>query len=110
MSDKCTSESENATRTAVMQHVQHLMDNLEKKRDADKQMIEEFRTRMHCMIDQISQKVEDSILKQHDTTNRELKRKLHYLNEVLGQVCCLEKELGQASNVVGHIYKDMAPC
>ena len=42
--------ADNSTRAAVMHHVQHLMDNLEKKRDADKQMLEEFRLRMHTMV------------------------------------------------------------
>ena len=41
---------EEDTRESVMKHVQSLMDNLEKKRETDKQMVEEFRTKMHSMV------------------------------------------------------------
>merc|ERR1719354_1391591 len=98
---------EEDTRDNVMKHVQQLMDNLEKKRDTDKNMLEEFRTKMHGMVDSICQQVEDKISNLHEETNQALKTKLAKLNEVLSKVCELENEFGQAKDIVGHIYQDI---
>merc|ERR1712183_1081008 len=95
------------TRESVMKHVQSLMDNLEKKRETDKQMVEEFRTKMHSMVDSICQQVEDKVSSLHEDTNQALKTKLSKLNEVLSKVCELESEFGQAKDIVGHIYQDI---
>merc|ERR1712002_66009 len=98
---------EEDTRDNVMKHVQQLMDNLEKKRDTDKNMLEEFRTKMHGMVDSVCQQVEDKISNLHEETNQALKTKLAKLNEVLSKVCELENEFGQAKDIVGHIYQDI---
>uniref|UniRef100_H2ZLR1 Synaptonemal complex central element protein 2 n=1 Tax=Ciona savignyi TaxID=51511 RepID=H2ZLR1_CIOSA len=90
----------------VLHQVQELMQDLGEKREADHRMLQEFRSRMHNMLEVTCKQIEDRLILQHEETNKEINVKMQFLNDVLERVVNLEGQITDFKNEVAMLYKE----
>nr|CAB3261510.1 uncharacterized protein LOC100177065 [Phallusia mammillata] len=100
-------EEPQGTQELAVQQIQTIMQDLEQKREADKQMMEDFRHRMTEMVEQTCEKLEQKLMSQCEETNKQLEVKLQYLYSIVGSVCELEGELSDFKSAMSVLFKDV---
>lgn len=99
------SDKDSTTQDVYMKDINEILSELDEKREGDKRVVAEFRSKMNEMVDEICGQIEQRLVARYEKTNAEVSSKLEYMNEILGRVSVLEQELSDFSSAVGVLFQ-----
>lgn len=95
------------SRAYLNEQVDQLVNDINVKRKRDNELIEEIRKHLEAHLSSFMQSLEASILKRHETTNKEIEPKLQELTEVLQRIEKLEGEMEDYRSSLASLCKGL---
>lgn len=100
--------SSSGTSHMLMREVGNVLEELNEKRDSDKKLVDEFRTKMHELVEDLCRQLEQQLFATYEKTNSTVQSKLDLLNELTKKITVAETELAEFEKAVGIFFRKEA--
>lgn len=98
-------QTSSETSDMLMKEVENILEELNEKRDSDKKLVDEFRTKMHELVEDLCGQLEQQLLATYEKTNSTVQSKLESLKDLASRITFAETELTEFEKAVGIFFR-----
>lgn len=89
----------------LMKEAEDILEELNEKRDSDKKLVDEFRAKMHELVEDLCGQLEQQLFIRYEKTNTTVQLKLDSLKDLAGNITAAETELAEFEKAVGIFFR-----